>query len=63
MPSYDYRCKACDYPFPVTMTLSELEKKPVKCPRCRSKRVQKVILKAPTVTFVGSGFYVNDKGK
>ena len=39
MPLYEYFCKNCDENFTVTMTIAEHEKKNVKCPKCKGKKV------------------------
>ena len=38
-PLYEYFCKNCDENFTVTMTIAEHEKKNVKCPKCKGKKV------------------------
>jgi putative FmdB family regulatory protein len=39
MPVYEYFCKNCDENFTVTMTIAEHDKKNVKCPKCKGKKV------------------------
>ncbi|MBI4658366.1 MAG: zinc ribbon domain-containing protein [Verrucomicrobia bacterium] len=39
MPSYDYYCRKCGKKFTLTMTMSDHEKKKVKCPKCSSSQV------------------------
>jgi putative FmdB family regulatory protein len=39
MPLYEYFCKKCGENFTVTMTIAEHEKKNVKCPKCKGKKV------------------------
>jgi putative FmdB family regulatory protein len=39
MPSYEYVCQKCRKKFALQMTISEHEKKKVKCPKCSSKAV------------------------
>jgi putative FmdB family regulatory protein len=39
MPLYEYFCKSCDENFTVTMTIAEHEKKNIKCPKCKGKKV------------------------
>ncbi len=61
--TYTFKCNRCGAEFDKDFTFSEIGKvKPV-CPKCKSKSTRKLINKAPQVRFVGSGFYINDKGK
>ena len=39
MPRYEFMCEKCRKPFELTMTISEREKGPVKCPTCKSTKV------------------------
>ncbi len=43
MPVYEYRCTACKKRFSVKMSVSELEKGKPKCPKCKSKKTEKLI--------------------
>jgi len=41
MPTYEYRCKACQHCFELTMTIINHEKhKPIKCPKCHGRRIE-----------------------
>lgn len=40
MPHYNYLCTNCKKRFSVVLTLAEHEKGGVKCPKCRSKKVE-----------------------
>jgi putative FmdB family regulatory protein len=40
MPSYDYACNKCRKKFTLVMTVSEHDKKKVRCPKCSSVRVE-----------------------
>jgi putative FmdB family regulatory protein len=42
MPQYDYKCTKCKKSFTVVMSVSEHDKKKVKCPKCRSTMVKPV---------------------
>ena len=58
MPSYSYRCNACQHHFTVVQRMVD---DPIDtCPKCNAKKVQRVIGKNVGIKFVGSGFYVND---
>jgi len=50
MPVYDYRCSKCNKKFSVTMTISEYEKKKVKCPKCGSTKVEQQVAAFYAVT-------------
>ena len=38
MPTYEYRCEACDHDFSVIRTLEEHEKGKPACPKCKEKK-------------------------
>jgi len=63
-----YRCKeeSCCKEFlvdvPVTSKLESRKQLKVKCPRCKSKRVERLITDAPAIIYKGKGFYSTDKG-
>ena len=41
MPHYDHSCRECKKDFVVEMKISEVDKKKVVCPECRSEKVQR----------------------
>ncbi|GMV04917.1 MAG: hypothetical protein AMXMBFR53_11970 [Gemmatimonadota bacterium] len=51
MPIYDYACRACGHEFQVVELMSEHEKAPHACPKCKSKDVARVL----TGAFVKTG--------
>lgn len=58
MPTYDYRCDACEHRFEEFQTMSA---KPLrKCPQCGKKALQRLIGAGAGVIFKGSGFYQTD---
>ena len=60
MPTYEYKCEACQHRFDVMQSFSE---SPItECPECKDT-VQRVIGKNVLVHFKGDGFYVNDHNK
>ncbi len=56
MPTYSYRCTACDHAFDIQQEFSDDSL--TTCPEC-GKALRKVF-SAIGVTFQGSGFYRND---
>lgn len=58
MPTYEYRCEACNYKFEAFQSMSA---KPVSvCPKCKKRKVKKLISKGGGLIFKGSGFYLTD---
>jgi putative FmdB family regulatory protein len=43
MPVYDYVCKNCRKKFSETKSISEYDPKAARCPKCRSRRVERVL--------------------
>ena len=39
MPRYEFMCEKCKKPFELIMTMSEREKREVKCPKCKGTKV------------------------
>jgi len=58
MPTYDYRCSACEHEFELFQSMSA----PVKrtCPQCGKKALERLIGTGGAVLFKGSGFYQTD---
>lgn len=66
MPLYDFECKKCKKLFDDMFSTYNhyLDAKPkMKCPHCKSKRIEKLISAGVTAVFKGPGFYVNDYPK
>ena len=58
MPTYDYRCDACGHEFEEFQQISE---KPLRtCPKCRKRKLRRLIGAGAAVLFKGSGFYQTD---
>lgn len=58
MPTYEYKCKACDHTFEKFQSMSA---KPVrKCPACGKMKVERLISGGAGLIFKGSGFYITD---
>lgn len=58
MPTYDYRCDACDHEFELFQQMSDPVKR--KCPECGALKLQRLIGTGAGVIFKGSGFYETD---
>jgi putative FmdB family regulatory protein len=50
VPQYDFLCKNCRKKFDKILRISELEKGSVKCPRCKSKKVEQRVAAFSAVT-------------
>ncbi len=58
MPTYDYKCNACDHSFELFQHITE---KPIKkCPACGKLKAERAIGAGSAVIFKGSGFYQTD---
>src|SRR5688572_17121174 len=58
MPTYDYRCGACDGAFEFFQSMSEGPKR--KCPACGKPKLVRQIGAGAAILFKGSGFYQTD---
>lgn len=58
MPTYDYRCTACEHAFEEfqSMTAPLLKK----CPKCGKNKLERLIGTGAALMFKGSGFYITD---
>jgi len=61
MPTYEYKCRACDHRFEAFQSITEdpLEK----CPKCGNYSVERLISAGGGLIFKGSGFYITDYRK
>lgn len=58
MPTYEYRCDACDYEFDELQSFSD---EPLtKCPKCKKKKLRRLFGTGASIIFKGSGFYETD---
>lgn len=58
MPTYDYRCNACDHEFELFQSMRDPVKK--KCPACGKSALERLIGTGAAILFKGDGFYQTD---
>ena len=58
MPTYEYKCDACEHAFEEFQSMSEEPLK--KCPECGKKKLRRLIGGGAAIIFKGSGFYQTD---
>jgi putative FmdB family regulatory protein len=58
MPTYEYRCRACDHRFE---NFHSMTADPITlCPECGKEEVERLISAGGGLIFKGSGFYITD---
>ncbi|HUO08949.1 MAG TPA: zinc ribbon domain-containing protein [Phycisphaerae bacterium] len=58
MPTYEYACNACQHQFEEFQSITA---KPIAvCPKCKKKKVKRLISGGAGFLFKGSGFYITD---
>jgi len=58
MPTYEYQCSACNHRFDELQSFSDPPLK--RCPKCKKKKLQRLIGMGAAILFKGSGFYQTD---
>lgn len=58
MPTYDYRCDACEHEFELFQSIKDKHKR--KCPACGRQKLRRLFGTGAAVVFKGSGFYQTD---
>ena len=58
MPTYDYECDACRHKFEHFQSITDA--KLVKCPKCKKKKLRRLIGAGAAIVFKGTGFYQTD---
>jgi putative FmdB family regulatory protein len=61
MPTYEYHCKACGHAMEEFQSMSDPPL--VRCPRCDTDNLVRVLGAGAGVFFKGTGFYVTDYPK
>lgn len=58
MPTYQYQCSACKHAFE---ELQSMKEEPLtKCPKCKKKKLERLLGTGAGLLFKGSGFYITD---
>ena len=58
MPTYEYRCNACDNKWDEFQSMTSAPTK--KCPKCKKVKAERIISAGGGIIFKGSGFYQTD---
>ena len=58
MPTYDYVCDGCGHAFELFQSMTDATKKT--CPKCKKKKLRRLIGAGGAIVFKGSGFYKTD---
>ncbi|HMP02059.1 MAG TPA: zinc ribbon domain-containing protein [Gemmatales bacterium] len=58
MPTYEYRCNACGHQFEEFQSIKDDAL--TKCPKCKKKKLERLIGAGAALLFKGSGFYITD---
>jgi putative FmdB family regulatory protein len=58
MPTYDYVCDGCGHAFELFQSMTDEVKK--SCPKCKKKKLRRLIGTGGAIVFKGSGFYKTD---
>ncbi len=58
MPTYDYVCDACGHEFELFQSMTDSAKR--SCPKCKKRKLRRLIGTGGAIMFKGSGFYQTD---
>lgn len=58
MPTYDYVCDGCGHAFELFQSMTDNAK--TTCPKCRKRKLRRLIGAGAALVFKGSGFYKTD---
>ena len=61
MPTYDYKCEACNHEWELFQSMND---SPVKrCPKCKKQKAKRLLGLGAGLIFKGTGFYETDYKK
>jgi putative FmdB family regulatory protein len=58
MPTYEYRCDACQHQFELFQSITAKPER--RCPQCGRLKLRRLIGPGAAILFKGSGFYITD---
>ena len=58
MPTYEYACQGCDHQFEQFQSIKD--EPLVQCPKCKKKKLKRLVGSGAGLIFKGSGFYITD---
>lgn len=58
MPTYDYKCNACEHTFDELQSFSDPPL--TKCPKCKKNKLERLFGGGGAIIFKGGGFYETD---
>jgi len=58
MPTYEYRCDACQHQFELFQSITAKPER--RCPQCGRLKLRRLIGPGGAILFKGSGFYITD---
>jgi putative FmdB family regulatory protein len=61
MPTYQYQCRQCGYEMEEFQSITEASL--VRCPRCETDNLMRILGTGSGLIFKGSGFYLTDYKK
>ena len=61
MPTYDYACQGCDHQFEQFQSIKD--EPLVQCPKCKKKKLKRLVGSGAGLIFKGTGFYITDYKK
>ncbi|MFM1746578.1 MAG: hypothetical protein RLZZ188_244 [Verrucomicrobiota bacterium] len=61
MPTYEYACQGCDHQFEQFQSIKD--EPLVQCPKCKKKKLKRLVGSGAGLIFKGTGFYITDYKK
>ena len=58
MPTYEYACQGCDHQFEQFQSIKDGPL--VQCPKCKKRKLKRLVGSRAGLIFKGSGFYITD---